>query len=83
MTSNNENPFPDPHNKSYIYRFHLSTQTKAMAFNGGYKIMTANALSSISIFPSEYYLGFPSLTTPCADIELGENGENLRGSVSN
>ena len=63
--------------------FSFINKTKAMAFNGGYKIMTTNALSSISIFPSEYYSGFPSLTTPCADIELGENGENLRGSVSN
>ena len=81
MTSNNENPFPDPHNKSYIYRFHLSTQTKAMAFNGGYKIMTANALC---FHPFQYFLqNITFLKTPCADIELGENGENLRGSVSN
>ena len=58
MTSNNENPFPDPHNKSYIYRFHLSTKLKwllSMAASG-YKIMTTNALSCISIFHSRISL---------------------------
>ena len=61
--------------------FSFINKTKAMAFNGGYKIMTTNALSSISIFPSEYYSGFPpSLTTPCADIQ-GVPEKNARLSL--
>ena len=57
----------DTINKSYIYRFHLSTKLE-IAFNGsssGYEIMTTNALHLFQYF-TRITLSF--LThDPCAD----------------